>query len=108
MSFKIGDRVVIVKSPFPERIGVVCIIVEIVTNAKFTGYPPWDKEPYRSLLLSSNTACNLGIPDVTGLPRPAIYPDTCIELYKDDGQEKGEWTEDLIRICKPSNIPEKV
>lgn len=39
------------------------------------------------------------------LPGDVIaYPDACLELLPDDGHLAGEWTPELIALCKPRKV----
>ncbi len=82
--FKIGDRVVIVKSPLPNRIGQLATIISDLKLKHWTDYPPSIRRLMHKLDLGPNV----------------YYPPCHLELYKDDGNEKAEWTDELTKLCK--------
>lgn len=93
--FKVGDRVRIIKSPFPERIGQVAIITKndiLASNECFWNfYVPIGT-------VGSDLELNL-LPQFKADNAYVWYPHSYLELVEDDNQEKGEWTEDLKRLC---------
>jgi hypothetical protein len=102
MAFKVGDRVVIVKSLRPERVGLVCLVISALR----------DSDCAKGLVHDRGMCwCADGSPKVHALnipPEPGAtlvaYPPSHLELYRDDSNVKGEWTEELRRLCKPQKV----
>lgn len=97
--FKVGDRVVIVKSRYPDMIGEVCTVVGDLVSPKCSGISAHHN--------SGACWCMQGNPLVHRLDLPSkfpyievAYPPSHLELYRDDGNEKGEWTDELLRLCR--------
>ena len=96
--FKVGDRVVIVRSHCPERIGEVASIVSDLTPASCSR----GRRHQRGFCW-----CAQGSPLLHELDIPAraphgviAYPPSHLEPYRDDGSERGEWTAELKRLCR--------
>lgn len=90
--FHIGDRVVIVKSPTPERIGQIATVVSRLQPME-NPIPDW----VRFGAIHGTPAHELdleGLPQHGHFPGVVAYPPGCLELYRDDGNEKVSW-EDL-------------
>lgn len=92
MSFKIGDRVVVVHSRIPDYFGRVTTIVS-------------------DLLLSLGGDIQAGIlVHVVDLPTlragySVVYPPEGLELYLPDDRERSEWTPELRALCSCRKAP---
>ena len=92
-SFKVGDRVVIVKSTWPGAIGLAATITLV--------------EPLRRTeegVPAGTQACTL---DAVSPCHPGVflcYPAPWLERYRDDSGEKAEWTDELRKLCKPRKV----
>lgn len=96
-SFKVGDRVVIVRSEDAARIGTVTTIIG-------------DERPARPTRICLDGRITPSLhPMVYELdiwtPRgPAAYPREWLEPYRDDDHEKAEWTDELRRLCQVGKV----
>jgi hypothetical protein len=91
--FRIGDRVVIVRSTVAERIGTVTTVISDLEPAAWIDEPGMDEIPMHTL-------------DLPPL-RPGdsvAYPPSHLEPYIDDGNERAEWTAELRRLCGVSEV----
>ncbi len=95
MAFKVGDRVVIVRSPYPERIGQVARIIGPTESG-----PRWAAHG----LPHGTPMWILDIPSrlVSGVD--IAYPPSHLERLPDDGHEKAAWTDELRRLCKVGKV----
>lgn len=95
-SFKPGDRVVIVRSPRPERIGEVTTVVSelapVLCERPFA-YGGWGGIlPPGTLMHALSSE-----PVVTGIR--VTYPPEFLEPYRPDHNERAEWTDELRKLC---------
>jgi hypothetical protein len=102
MAFKVGDRVVIVKSTVPRRIGEVTTVVS-------EAYWPWC--PGGSGHAAGLCWCSEGPLLVHDLATASdladgvvAYPPSHLDLLRDDGHEKAEWTDELRRLCQVGKV----
>ena len=99
-TFKVGDRVVIVRSDWPNRIGEVTS-VKTVIDVGAEGFT-WLKRVGSEEVAPGTTMYELTTP--TNSDRPSTYgvcyPATHLEPLPDDSVEKGEWTDELRRLCR--------
>ncbi len=87
--FKIGDRVVIVRSYVPDRIGVVTTVRSELRRST-----------YDRTLFVHQLDLPYGGPEKKWAGQPAVYTPDALEPYRDDGNEKAEWTDETRRICR--------
>ena len=96
-TFKVGDRVVIVKSTKASRIGEVCSVTSALHVPNCTD---------ESLHAAGDCWCAAGSPLVHTLDIPTdpgtriSYPPSHLEPYRRDSAERGEWTDELRKLCR--------
>lgn len=92
MSFKVGDRVVIVRSPLARMVGRVATITALteLRGGEWCSQLPVGTPLWR-----------LSIPSVHGPGNYVSYPAAYLERVPDDGHLAGEWDELTRRLCKP-------
>jgi hypothetical protein len=96
-SFKVGDRVVVVKDgPTPGRVGSVAVVIGV--EERFAAHE-YEKPGPWSFLPKGTVMYILDLPPAAPGWHVA-FPGTHLEPYRDDGNERGEWTEELRRLCK--------
>lgn len=94
-TFKPGDRVKVIAGP---RAGLVTVVTTVLHKARCL--EDWH--------CPDQCWCGLGLPRIHGLDILSDEPDTMISAPPAwlepwwDGKEAGEWTSDLLRMCKPS------
>lgn len=91
-AFQIGDRVVIVRSPFRARIGEVARITSGLEMARWVGDGPNVPEGLMHRLDLRPLPGALGAEVV-------CYPPCWLEPYRNDGNEKARWTRQLRKLC---------
>lgn len=89
--FKVGDRVVIARSPHAERIGQVATVMSGLEWRHWQGETSAQDRPMHRLDLRP-------LPGALPTLHVGYQPDH-LEPYRGDGQEKAEWTEELRRLC---------
>ena len=86
--FKPGDRAVVVKAPRkPENLGAVVTVLSGLMPLCGRLWKPGD------------FGYQVDLPYEKPFTGIAVFPDQ-IEPYRDDGSEKGEWTEELRKLCR--------
>jgi hypothetical protein len=99
--FNVGDRVVIVRSPAPGRIGEVTTVISELTPHPMTG-PGY---VWRSHL-PVGTPMHILDSDSRITPGCKIaYPPEYLEPYIPDDREPIAWSEDLIRLVGNGLFP---
>ena len=96
-TFKVGDRVVVVRSLYPSRIGEVATVLAIQP-----GPIRWCR-PDGSSIVTSDDAYDLSLAQIPGDSMPDVpvaYPASHLEHLPDDSAERGEWTDELRRLCR--------
>ncbi|HEX6272486.1 MAG TPA: hypothetical protein VFZ53_05585 [Polyangiaceae bacterium] len=98
MGFRVGQKVRIVKSAYPERLGRITTVISAPFAARFG---EWTEDGQR-------LAREYGLKDGTVMYKVdeapakdatcAALPGAWLEPY-DDGREPAEWTEELRRLC---------
>lgn len=96
MSFAIGTRVVIVRSPEPTRVGQVATVVSDQFPMSGDHTSPWywyiePGTPMQDLDISP-------LPQYAGIG-PVSYPPEFLEPYISDDRNSVEWTEELRKLC---------
>lgn len=96
--FNVGDRVVIVKSPAPERIGTVATVVGGPEQPDAL-IPEW-----RALgIRYGQDFYILDLPMLRAFSAETggcvAYPPQFLEPYRPDHNERAEWTEELRKLC---------
>lgn len=93
MAFKIGDRVVIVRSPSEHMVGRVGTVTTGLVETIVQPGPLTIWWPVGTMLHG------LDIPSEHTPGKFVCYPPECLQLYRDDGRERGAWTPLLMRLC---------
>lgn len=95
-TFKVGDRAIVVHSAHaPETIG------EVVTLVRLSDYKPGYDAPYP--LEAGHQLWVVNRPSRTP-GHVCAYPPEWLEPLPDDGHERGEWTPELLKLCKAGRV----
>jgi hypothetical protein len=97
--FKVGDRVVIVKST-RGRVGTVTTVIG--TSVRLAAHEYRNPGPW-SCLPKGTVMYILDLPPASGR-RWVSAPGSWLEFYRPDHNEKGEWTDELRELCKSRKV----
>lgn len=83
--FKIGDRVVIVRSPIDEMVGLVAVVIDEKESTDRSLWVKYGLLPVGHRLLELNHK-SLWLPGSN-----VCYPPSHLQLLPDDSSEKADW-----------------
>lgn len=99
-TFTPGQRVRVVVSPVPERVGMVATVVGLGKASFFDAIDP----AWRGMLVVGEAMCVLGAPSIRPEESDCAYPPRFLEPIADDSREKAsladmpEWVRRLVEV----------